>query len=294
MSTEQQMFLYFIILNGLIVRAAARNLLAHRSYCGYQHTDDYTRLNNNTFIDEFPWMAQLLYNENLKVYCGGSLINNRYVLTTAHCVNPHFGRFNLTMVRLGDYNVNTEIDCIKHREDDIECSDPVQLFGIEEKITHPFYVFRTKSNDIGLVRLSSSVQFSDYVRPICLPDNNSLQLEDGQILFTSGWGRLGNRLNSTDIKKRVPTVFISIEKCIAHFNEYPKEIVINENQLCAKEIDAITCSGDSGGPLMRSKKNQWEVVGILAFGVKQCGNEYPTVYIKVLDYVDWIKDTLRN
>ncbi|KAK4887715.1 hypothetical protein RN001_003986 [Aquatica leii] len=285
--------LKFIILI-IVGSTAASNLLAPRSYCGYQHTDDYARLTNNISIDEFPWMAQLLYNEDLKVNCGGSLINNRYVLTTAHCVNPHFGRFNLTMVRLGDYNVNTEIDCFKHGGYDLECSDPVQLFGIEEKITHPFYDFKERRNDIGLVRLSSSVQFSDYVRPICLPDNNSLQLEDDQILFTSGWGALGNRLNSTDIKKRVPTVFISIDKCIAHFKKYQKENVINENQLCAKEIDAITCSGDSGGPLMRSKKNQWEVVGILAFGVKQCGNEHPTIYMKVLDYVDWIKDTLRN
>lgn len=32
---------------------------------------------------EFPWMAVLLYNN--RFYCGGSLINDLYVMTAAHC-----------------------------------------------------------------------------------------------------------------------------------------------------------------------------------------------------------------
>ena len=38
-------------------------------------------------INEYPWTVALTYRG--RFYCGGSLINDRYVLTAAHCINGY-------------------------------------------------------------------------------------------------------------------------------------------------------------------------------------------------------------
>lgn len=60
--------------------------------CGIQANDN--RIVGGTIaeLDEFPWMALLQYKKGRKIEagCAGSLINNRYVVTAAHCADGRF------------------------------------------------------------------------------------------------------------------------------------------------------------------------------------------------------------
>lgn len=71
-------------------------ILSDKRFCGYQHSDDYNSSVGNVgvSVDEFPWVAMLLY-KNVTVgddsqtisLCSGVLINGQYVLTAAQCLS---------------------------------------------------------------------------------------------------------------------------------------------------------------------------------------------------------------
>lgn len=62
---------------------------------------------------------------------------------------------------------------------------------VKEVILHPNYNSTTKNNDIALLRLHSSVTFSDYVRPVCLAGQGSLFPDDAMSWIT-GWGNMNS------------------------------------------------------------------------------------------------------
>ena len=57
-------------------------------------------------------------------------------------------------------------------------------------IFHPNYDEDSSSdNDIALLKLSSPVSFTDYVRPVCLAANDSV-FNNGTDSWVTGWGRI--------------------------------------------------------------------------------------------------------
>ena len=54
-------------------------------------------------------------------------------------------------------------------------------------ILHPSYDSITSDNDIALLRLSSPVTFTDYIRPVCLAASDSV-FNNGTDSWVTGWG----------------------------------------------------------------------------------------------------------
>lgn len=60
---------------------------------------------------------------------------------------------------------------------------------VSQVLIHPGYDSSTKDNNIALVQLSSTVNFTDYIRPVCLAGANS-SIAAGTESWVTGWGTL--------------------------------------------------------------------------------------------------------
>jgi secreted trypsin-like serine protease len=203
-------------------------------------------------------------------------------------------------VRLGEWDLNTDMDCDSNGDDmDMDCVDtPVQDIPIEAIIPNPNHdIDDTKvKNDIALIRLVHECDYNFFVKPICLPLTDQLRNTnlDGFTLTVAGWGRTENTSKS-NVKLKVNVNIVPLEACRLVF---PSQYLWTK-QLCAGGVEGKdSCTGDSGGPLMKditdNHNHYYYIAGVVSFGTSPCGLEgKPGVYTKVSEYVDWILETLK-
>lgn len=278
------------------------NLRSHPllpSNCG-EETSERIVGGERTDIDEFPWTVLLEYQKpnGITTACGGVLISKRYVLTAAHCLKGKDlpKSWKLSRVRLGEYDTNQELDCISQSGSRV-CADPTVTIPVEEQIAHENYIPTSKEqkNDIALLRLAQDVTFTNFIQPICLPQDSNV----GQLLDVAGWGKTEVRSES-NVKLKVRLPLVENEDCGRTYRNAGLEL--GAGQICAGgQRGKDSCRGDSGGPLMfrargpNEDRPKWNSVGVVSFGPSPCGMAgWPGVYTKVHDFLPWILRNMRQ
>eukprot|EP00094_Tigriopus_californicus_P006968 TCALIF_06709-PA protein Name:"Similar to Trypsin (Phaedon cochleariae)" AED:0.06 eAED:0.06 QI:4/1/1/1/0.3/0.36/11/0/449 len=247
--------------------------------CGETNRMSRIQGGENTQVNEYPWqtLVQIITSATNAYFCGGSLISDRHVLTSAHCfLTPNL---NLT------HSVSTLSAFGLHDLQDLDIT--TSLFALDKMVTlHPDYNELTLDNDFAIVELKGPINFSDFpnIRPICLPVPGH-ELPLGSEAITTGWGATGGASNSILQAATVST--ISSSDC-----QQELQYTITNNMMCAESTvgGQGPCSGDQGGPMISNEANEnyYELVGVSSFGPGCTVPEAPFVYSNVSAALDWI------
>nr|XP_042114860.1 enteropeptidase [Peromyscus maniculatus bairdii] len=229
----------------------------------------------------WPWVVALYYRESNydRLHCGASLVNSEWLVTAAHCVYRRNRDPTRWTAFLG-----------LHMQSNLT-SPQVARRVIDQIVINPHYDKRRKFSDIAMMHLEFKVNYTDYIQPICLPEENQIFIP-GKMCSIAGWGLTEIQTGSTaDVLKEADVPLLSNEKCQQQLPEYN----ITENMICAgyEEGGIDTCQGDSGGPLMCQENNRWFLVGVTSFGVECALPNHPGVYTRVSGFIEWIQSFLH-
>jgi secreted trypsin-like serine protease len=223
-----------------------------------------------TTIQEHPWQVALNIDApgGRTYLCGGSIINQRWILTAAHCFDT------------------SAPDKVRAKAGVTNYDPSPPWLQIEKVAVHKFYNDRTHENDIALIRLQVPTSQSS------IPLAGSATALANMWLEVTGWGRTAEKgAPSTQLlKAEVP--YVDNATCNQP-GSYDGSI--KPTMMCAGEREGgvDSCQGDSGGPLVLRSSSGPILVGVVSFG-EGCARKLKYgVYTRVSEFRDWITDTLR-
>jgi hypothetical protein len=280
-----------------------------RCMCGLQNKDDRIVGGEDAKENEFPWQAAVVYPKTRSPNCGASVINDRFVLTAAHCfwfddkkpddleILVHATLLDMTKKKgAKDVKLGKEgsIRSSGYKEDKKTDEDEkTQRFKVLEIINHPLFNDQY-DYDYALLRLDRKIDLSagDSPTPICLPDADMFDklLADwvGKNLTVTGWG-LADELagGTTRALQKLDVPLMPYSKCTDSNQE-----MVTKRMICAGYEDGKkdACTGDSGGPLIKKSEDskQWTQVGIVSWGEGCARAGKPGMYSRITEMVQWI------
>ncbi|KAJ8005190.1 hypothetical protein DPEC_G00144060 [Dallia pectoralis] len=188
----------------------------------------------------FPWQVLLNVDGGR---AGGMVIDHKWILTAASNLMRGDNQILKSQVKVfvGDNNVRN-----------LTQSTPLEVASLH---IHPGYNnpnYLSYDNDIALIKLQKSLQFSSNIMRVCLPVKGA-EYTIGRVGWVSGFGIRDDDIISKDLRfVRVPLV--SQLTCRRSIDEERANRVIapdlTDNMFCAglPEGGKDACHGDGGSP----------------------------------------------
>ncbi|XP_032686017.1 trypsin-1-like [Odontomachus brunneus] len=218
-------------------------------------------------LGEIPYQVSLQTSYSDSHFCGGSVLNDNYVITAGHCVDNM--KDEKIIVIAGTVNLN----------------NPRSTHEVEKIIVHELYnASDSWRNDIALLKVKNPFVKSMYISHIPLPLQDYV-VKSNDVAVVSGWG--ARKLHGNIVYQlQKTTIYIADQNyCKSMYSNNGYHIY--PTHVCAYDptVNKGSCQGDSGGPLTVGGK----LVGLVSWARSCALTTYPTVYTRVTYYLDWIK-----
>ncbi|XP_072515348.1 transmembrane protease serine 2 isoform X2 [Salminus brasiliensis] len=223
----------------------------------------------------WPWQVSL--QSGGFHMCGGSIIGSSWIVSAAHCFQErprpsqwrvYAGYLTLTEMMFASGNAVSRI------------------------IPHPGFDSSTNDNDIALMKLSTSLQLSSSIGPVCLP-NAGLYFSAPRESFITGFGALSSQGPASNELQEARVSLIDRSVCNGRL-VYNGQIT--NTMICAGKLQGgvDSCQGDSGGPLVTQENSVWWLVGDTSWGIGCALRNKPGVYGNVTAFLPWIYEQLQK
>uniref|UniRef100_F4MI41 trypsin n=1 Tax=Phlebotomus perniciosus TaxID=13204 RepID=F4MI41_PHLPE len=220
-------------------------------------------------IEEIPYQVSLNYRGRHR--CGGSILNEKFVLTAAHCT---------------DLEHNTMLANFRVRTGSNHSESNGQVHRIGKIHKHKLFNRNTYDYDFSILELVDLIKFDNTRRSVRLLSARE-EIPTGTMLRTSGWGATQSIVETSFHVRAVSVPVVNKSECI---RSYP---ILTDRMLCAgyRNGGKDACQGDSGGPIVRVSDGV--LVGVVSGG-KGCARPgYPGVYAKISSVREWIYSITR-
>ncbi|PSC67886.1 phosphatase 2C 24 [Micractinium conductrix] len=229
----------------------------------------------------YPYLVSLRRNvPGHPHFCGATLIAPRILLSAAHCfwdaakANSSDASVKLPQARIGGY---------ESRGGKYEARQVVDM------LTPAAYNPRTQQFDVAVLLLNKPSAAS----PVKLAAGNRKAeppLKEWQQVYSAGWGRLAHAGALPTVLQEVALGYVPRANCSKQLPQVTKY----RSMICAGSPlgGRNTCSGDSGGPLLRKgRRMQGDIqIGVVSFGFSCSGKL--GVYSSVPYLKFWIRQAV--
>lgn len=249
----------------------------------FQDLETETRLQNGLRANEyqFPYHAAIISDSNddgERKLCSGSLIERRWVITSASCV-------------LTSQSLRVRLGSVTHYTGGFL----YEIHSRQDIIIHPFFNPESQENNLALIKLPIDPT-SPGIASIELPPTGfNVTMQNNQVVTISGWGLTDAGDISPVLQFSYGSLLLnSDQRCLNNWDA----ATIQANRLCAKVFQASNgiCAGESGSPLVINLHHRkLYLIGVAFLNPEEglCKNS-TSPYTNLAPFTQWIRDTVQK